>query len=166
MKSRTQHRITRAAGTVTGLAIAVSLAYGAASFADSPTNANGQPVTRMSLFERELQVRNIDQGKRGISQGDGIVIMSEMLDANRHHVGRADFVCTVTGSGRNKGGVCQGAVTLADGQLTGQWAFGASGWSSTQAITGGTGKYEGARGQFVLADGKDGLESVTVELLG
>jgi hypothetical protein len=86
MKSRTSHRSPRVAGTVTGLAVALSLAYGAASFAD--------------------------------------------------------------------------------GQLTGQWAFGASGWSSTQAITGGTGKYEGARGQFVLADGKNGLESVVVELLG
>jgi hypothetical protein len=166
MKSRTSHRSTRVAGTVTGLAVALSLAYGAASFADGPPAGNGQPVTRINLSERELQVRNIDQGKHGISQGDGIVIMSEMLDANRHRVGRADFVCTVTGSGRNKGGLCQGAITLADGQLTGQFAFGASGFSSNQAITGGTGSYEGARGQFVLAEGKDGLESVVVELLG
>ena len=52
MKSRTQHRITRAAGTVTGLAIAVSLAYGAASFADSPPAGNGSPLTPRALPAR------------------------------------------------------------------------------------------------------------------
>jgi hypothetical protein len=166
MSNRTHHRRTRVAGTITGLAIVLPLAYSAASFGEGPPANSDRSVTRMHLAERELQVQNIDQGKRGISQGDGIVITSKMLDRGGRRVGRADFVCTVTGSGPNKGGLCQGALTLAGGQLTGQFAFGASGESSRQAITGGTGRYRGARGQFVVAEGKDGLESVVVELLG
>ena len=162
MNTQTPHRSTRVAWTAAGLVVA-SLAYGAVSFADTPSSNDNQAVTRMTLVERELQVRNIDQGKRGISQGDRIVITSAMLDTAGHRVGRADFVCTVTGSGRNKGGLCQGALTLADGQVTGQFAFGRSGESRTQAITGGTGKYEGASGQFVVSEGKRG-ESVVVEL--
>jgi hypothetical protein len=157
---------TRLAATAGGLAIALTLASSAVSFGDGPSAGDRRALTRMHLTERELQVRNIDQGQPGISQGDGIVITSAMLNTSGHRVGRADFVCTVTGSGLNKGGLCQGALTLAHGQVTGQFAFGASGESAKQAITGGTGRYRGARGQFILSEGKNGLESVVVELLG
>jgi hypothetical protein len=165
MSNQTPHHRVRVAATAACLVLGIGLAYSAASFGDSPSGAKSRPVTRMHLFERELQVRNIDQGEHGISQGDEIVITSRMMDRAGKRVGRADFVCTVTGSGPNKGGLCQGALTLAHGQLTGQFAFGASGESRTQAITGGTGRYKGARGQFVLSEGKAGLESVVVELL-
>jgi hypothetical protein len=94
------------------------------------------------------------------------VITSDILDTSGTVIGRAGFDCTATGTGRLLGGVCQGAVTLPGGQLTGQFGFGASGESEEQAITGGSGKYEGARGQFILREGSDSEELVTVELLG
>jgi hypothetical protein len=148
---------------VAGIAIAVTFGYGVAS---SGAETSSKPaLTRMHVVEREVQHRNVDQGKRGISQGDKIVITSDILSTSGKVIGRADFDCTATGTGRLVGGICYGVVTLPGGQLTGQFGFGASGESEKQAITGGSGTYEGARGQFILHEGKGSQELVTIELV-
>jgi hypothetical protein len=160
-KIRTRHTLTLA---IAGLAIAVTLGVGAATSGAASTSR--QTVTRIHLIEREIQHKDISRTTHGISQGDKIVIASDILNMSRTHIGRADFDCTATGTGRLLGGVCLGVVTLPGGQLTGQFAFGASGESDEQAITGGSGKYEGVHGQFILREGKGAEEFVTIELLG
>lgn len=78
-----------------------------------------------------------------------------------------ELVCTITGVGRALGGLCSGVLTLRDGQIAGQFAWGHSGSSHLQAVVGGTGRYAGARGQFVVdTNGTDEREDFTVVLYG
>ena len=149
---------------VAALAIVV-VALGYAAVPSAASGSSKPAVTRIHVIERELLHRLIDQGKHGMSPGDKVVITSDMLSARGTLIGRADFDCTVTGAGRHSGGVCQGVVTLPGGQLTGQFGVGPSGETEKQAITGGSGKYEGARGQFIIGEAKGAEEHVTIELL-
>jgi hypothetical protein len=153
-KNRRQILIGLAAlGAVTMLVTAAS------SVLASPSKRPS--VKRLQFVERELRTTPIDVGPAGPSVGDGFVITSDVFAPAGRRVGRLDFACTTTALGRNSSQICQGVLTLPGGQLTGQFA----GESRRQAITGGTGKYKGARGQFVL--GKDTPTSLAfaVELL-
>jgi hypothetical protein len=75
------------------------------------------------------------------------------------------FDCTLTGVGKASGGAYDGALTLPHGQLAGESAFGRSGEAHRQAITGGMGRYRGARGKFVVGKDSGPGTHVVVELL-
>jgi hypothetical protein len=135
------------------------LAIAGSSVLASPSKQSS--VKRMQFIEREMAATPIDAGPNGASVGDGLVITSKVFAPGGGRVGRLDFACTTTGVGGNSSQICQGVLTLPGGQLTGQFA----GESRRQAITGGTGKYKGARGQFVLGKDTPTSLSFAVELL-
>jgi hypothetical protein len=141
----------------------MALAAGAASAA-SPSQPASRHIAAIHLVEHESGRHVIDQGRPGISKGDRVLITSALFDRAGRKAGRADFECVATGKGARGGGLCLGVIALTGGQLTTQFAFGASGESPRQAITGGTGRYAGARGQFVIAEGRKGAELVEVQL--
>jgi hypothetical protein len=153
----------RALAVLVAALTVVSIAFGAGSLlAASPAK---QAVTRINLVEREVTVNFVDQGKDGPGLGDRMTIKSDILDLKGRRVGRGDFSCNATGEGEHGGGICQGVVTLPGGQLTGQWAFGRSGSTRLQAIVGGTGKYEGVRGQFIVTTTNGAVEPFVIELV-
>ena len=74
----------------------------------------------------------------------------------------------VTDVGRRFGGACQGVLTLPAGQIAGESAFSRASDAAPrvrQAITGGTGAFRGARGQFVVEQVASGPTPFVVELL-
>jgi hypothetical protein len=143
-------------------ALVVAAAGEGAVVASTPRSHVAQ---RIHLVEREAGGKFVDTGKKGLSVGDQQVGRSDILDPQGRVVGRMDGVCTITGIGRNLGGMCTGVVTLHGGQIAGEFAWGRSGSSRLQAIVGGTGRYAGARGQFVVdVNGTDRHEDFWIEL--
>jgi hypothetical protein len=146
-------------------ALAASVAVGEQAVVASSPRAT-HVAQRIHLVEREAGGRFIDTGPKGLSAGDQQIGRSDVLDTKGHLVGRLDGVCTVTGVRHHLGGICHGVLTLADGQIAGEFAWGHSGSAHRQAIVGGTGRYRGARGQFVVdTKGTDQHEDFTVVLL-
>ena len=83
-------------------------------------------------------------------------------------MGRADFDCVETALGTRSGVTCSGVVTLPGGQITGTFFEPLTGEEPArdlQAITGGTGDYEGAHGQFIVGQETTAGTPVVVELV-
>src|SRR5262245_12641805 len=158
----TSHRLVV---TVLSAAVAAvaTLALGVSSLAAA---TNGPRMTqRLALVERIAHQQFVDTGKRGPSAGDHNVVRSDVLDHAGKRVGRMDLDCILTGTGRKMGGLCHGVLTLKEGQLVSEFAFGRSGATRVAAIIGGTGAYAGARGVSIVdTHGSDSDEPFTVEL--
>ncbi|MFN8163827.1 MAG: hypothetical protein U0R26_08335 [Solirubrobacterales bacterium] len=100
------------------------------------------------------------------SAGDE-VIFTNPLEAEGKVVGKLRVVCTATNSASSKsfaaaGFICSGIAKIPGGTLV--FAAELSEGSTEGAITGGSGKYAGARGSFVSKEGK-GANTVTVTLV-
>ncbi|HEY4778880.1 MAG TPA: hypothetical protein VIH47_04730 [Solirubrobacterales bacterium] len=92
-------------------------------------------------------------GKEGFSPGNGAAIWSSLLNAAKKPVGELHAICIDTQkppSPNSLSGTCTGTVVAPGGTFAlsagGKEVLGASG--VTGAITGGTGKYNGAVGTF------------------
>ena len=149
-----------------------ALATGAASAVgattDSGVAAPHHVIRRIHLVERELKTEFVDLNAPGHSVGDRETITSEILDRNRTSVGRADFDCVATALGKRGGVVCSGVVTLPGGQITGTFFEPITGEEpvpNLQAITGGTGEFAGAHGQFIVGQETADVTPVVVELV-
>jgi hypothetical protein len=128
-------------------------------------SASSNHAIRLELVERQVGQHLVDTGKRGLSPGDRNIVRSQILDANGRLVGRADIDCVITGVGRQLGGLCSIVITLKDGQIAGTSSFGRSGASRYGAITGGSQRYAGMRGQTIVdTSGSDAHEPFTVVL--
>jgi hypothetical protein len=112
----------------------------------SPSTTAGP--TRMHLVEVEIATSFIDEKPQGVSPGDHHTISSDVFDMKHRLVGRADFDCVVTGIGKRLGGLCESVE------------------APVQAITGGTGAYKAARGQFVIGKQTAKGTPFVVELTG
>ena len=102
--------------------------------------------------------------------GDRGTITSDMLDRHGKVVGRADADCGLTAVGRRMGGLCTIVVTLPRRPDHREFleSFGPGAGEEgvvRQAITGGTGRYEGARGQFIVGTESTAATPVTIELV-
>jgi hypothetical protein len=87
-------------------------------------------------------------GKAKDNRGDILTFANPVFDAaNKKQVGTDNGFCirTVTGSAYE----CVWTLLLKDGQITVEGPFHDSG-DTTLAVTGGTGKYSGAKGQMLL----------------
>jgi hypothetical protein len=128
-------------------------------------SASSEHSIHMQLVERQVGQHFIDVGRRGLSPGDHNVVRSQVLDIDGKVVGRADIDCIITGARKQLGGLCNVVITLPDGQIAGEAAFGRSGASRYGAITGGTQRYAGMSGQTIVdTSGSDAHEPFTVEL--
>jgi hypothetical protein len=128
-------------------------------------SASPEQSIHLSLVERQVAEHFVDTGRHGLSMGDHNIVRSQILDTAGHVVGRGDIDCVLTGVGRHLGGVCTIVLTLHDGQIAGEGAFGRSGASRYGAVVGGTRRYAGMRGQSVVdTSGSDAHEAFTIDL--
>ena len=104
--------------------------------------------TTIKLVERATTDAVTDLGAKDDSAGDLLTFANEIYDeGNANKVGSNNGWCIRTVPG--KAWECFWTLTLADGQITVAGPF-LDGSDSTLAVTGGTGKYIGARGAMVL----------------
>jgi allene oxide cyclase len=116
----------------------------AAAFASMPALAAEQIV----VVERPVGETTVDLGAKGDSVGDLLVFANKIYDAaNKTQLGTDNGYCVRTVVG--KSWECFWTLILKAGQITVEGPFMDSG-DSLLAVTGGTGKYAGARGSMKL----------------
>lgn len=121
-----------------------SLVAGALAFSTSAWAEN----TSFAFVEHATTDTVIDTGATGDSSGDLLTFANEVFDAqDKEKVGTDSGWCIRVVAG--KSWECFWTLTLADGQITVEGPFLDAG-DSALAITGGTGKYAGARGEMAL----------------
>jgi allene oxide cyclase len=124
--------------------ISIRVLAAAAALASVPALAAEQIV----VVERPLGETTVDLGAKGDSVGDLLVFANKVYDAaNKTQVGSDNGYCVRTVVG--KSWECFWTLTLKTGQITVEGPFMDSG-DSLLAVTGGTGKYAGARGSMKL----------------
>jgi len=120
---------------------------------------------RLQLVERAVSDKTLDLGAPGDSAGDLLTFANPIYDAaNKTQVGTDQGYCVRVVAG--KSWECFWTLTLKDGQITLEGPFMDSG-DSLMAVTGGTGKYNGAKGSMKLhpRDAKGTAYDFTYELL-
>jgi len=104
--------------------------------------------TTIAVVERAATDAVTDTGAPGDTAGDLLTFANPVFDAaNAKQIGTDQGYCVRTEVG--KSWECLWTISLADGQITVEGPFLDKG-DSVLAITGGTGKYAGARGQMKL----------------
>ncbi len=95
---------------------------------------------------------------RSTPPGSGFALSIPLQDSSKKTVGELNATCIATKpGGQNLHGTCSGVANVPDGQLA--LAVGGDvGDNVTGAITGGTGKYEGATGTFTSNSKGQGSE--------
>ena len=115
-----------------------------AAFAMGPVFAAEQ----IRVVERPVGETTVDLAAKGDSVGDMLVFANGVFDAeNKTQVGTDQGYCVRTIVG--KSWECFWTLTLKAGQITVEGPFFDQG-DSLFAVTGGTGKYAGARGSMKL----------------
>jgi allene oxide cyclase len=120
---------------------------------------------RLQLVERALTDTTIDLGAKGDSVGDLLTIANPIYDAaNKTKLGSDQGYCVRVVVG--KSWECFWTLLLAEGQITVEGPFFDTG-DSVMVVTGGTGKYAGARGDMKLhaRDAKSTAYDFLYELL-
>jgi len=110
--------------------------------------AQANAAESLALVERAASDQTIDLGDKGDSPGDLLVFANPIYDAkNATQRGTDQGYCVRVVKG--KSWECFWTLTLKDGQITSEGPFFDTG-DSTMAVTGGTGKYAGAKGKLSL----------------
>ena len=133
----------------------------ATSFLTLPALAAEQ----IKVVERPVGETTVDLGAKGDSIGDLLVFANAVFDAaNKAQLGTDQGYCVRTVVG--KSWECNWTLTLHAGQITVEGPFMDEG-DSLFAVTGGTGKYAGARGSMKLhpRDAKSSSYDFTYDLL-
>jgi hypothetical protein len=116
----------------------------AATLATMPALA----AERIKVVERPVGETTVDLGAKGDSVGDLLVFANGVYDAaNKRQVGNDQGYCVRTVVG--KSWECFWTLTLKAGQITVEGPFLDAG-DSLLVVTGGTGKYAGAKGSLEL----------------
>ncbi len=116
----------------------------AAALVTLPAFAKEQIV----VVERPVGETTVDLGAKGDSVGDLLVFANKVYDAgNKAQVGTDQGYCVRTIVG--KSWECFWTLTLTAGQITVEGPFLDTG-DSLMVVTGGTGKYAGAKGSMKL----------------
>jgi allene oxide cyclase len=116
----------------------------AAALATLPAFAKEQII----VVERPVGETTVDLGAKGDSVGDLLVFANKVYDAgNKAQVGTDQGYCVRTVVG--KSWECFWTLTLAAGQIAVEGPFLDTG-DSLMVVTGGTGRYAGAKGSMKL----------------
>ena len=103
---------------------------------------------KIQVVERALTDTTIDLGAKGDSVGDLLTFANPIYDAaNKTKLGSDQGYCVRVVVG--KSWECFWTLLLADGEITVEGPFYDTG-DSVMAVTGGTGKYAGAKGAMKL----------------
>jgi allene oxide cyclase len=120
---------------------------------------------QIKVVERPVGETTVDLGAKGDSIGDLLVFANGVFDsANKTQVGTDQGYCVRTIVG--KSWECIWTLTLKAGQITVEGPFMDDG-DSLFAVTGGTGRYAGAKGSMKLhpRDAKSSSYDFTYDLL-
>jgi hypothetical protein len=120
---------------------------------------------RLQVVERALTDTTVDLGAKGDSVGDLLTFANPIYDAaNKTKLGSDHGYCVRVVVG--KSWECFWTLLLAEGQITVEGPFFDTG-DSVMVVTGGTGKYAGAKGAMKLhsRDAKSTAYDFTYELL-
>ena len=132
--------------SVRGLTAATFLSGTALILAGMPAGA--AEMEHLNLVEHASSDTVIDNGAKGDSAGDLLTFANDIFDeADANKVGSDNGYCIRVVAG--KSWECFWTLTLADGQITVEGPFLDAG-DSVLAVTGGTGKYAGVRGEMAL----------------
>ena len=105
-------------------------------------------TTTIAVVEHAESDAVTDTGTAGDTVGDLLTFANPVFDAaNKNRIGTDQGYCIRTVAG--KAWECFWTISLANGQITVEGPFFDKG-ESVLAITGGTGKFAGARGQMKL----------------
>jgi hypothetical protein len=120
----------------------------AAALAASVVTVPALAAEHLVVVERPVGETTVDLGAKGDSIGDLLVFANKVYDAsNKNQVGSDQGYCVRTVVG--KSWECFWTLTLKEGQITVEGPFMDAG-DSLLVITGGSGKYAGARGSMKL----------------
>jgi hypothetical protein len=145
-------------------AAALCLAFGSVLAASAGTAATGSQAIR--LVARQVSAALVPvPGQTGhqLVSGDQLVFTGS-LTRNGASYGHDAIHCVIV---RAADAICVGAFQLPGGQLTIAADAGNvnSHGSKTVAVTGGTGRYQGARGQLTVKDRSDTVSVDTFQLI-
>jgi hypothetical protein len=120
----------------------------AAALAASVVTVPALAAEHLVVVERPVGETTVDLGAKGDSIGDLLVFANKVYDAsNKTQVGSDQGYCVRTVVG--KSWECFWTLILKEGQITVEGPFMDAG-DSLLVITGGSGKYAGARGSMKL----------------
>jgi allene oxide cyclase len=126
------------------LRLSIRILATAAALAAMPALAGEQII----VVERPVGETTVDLGPKGDSVGDLLVFANKVYDsANKTQLGSDQGYCVRTVVG--KSWECMWTLILKAGQITVEGPFMDAG-DSLFAVTGGTGKYAGAKGSMKL----------------
>ena len=132
------------------LGIGVWGAVGSASPKDNDDKGRGT----LTVLTKNREIKTVELGPQGPSHGDIRVINAPLYDqSGKEKVGRLDVFCAITDPGQKAHmAQCTGTFSLQDGDISVQGVVRVPNASTpaagnVDAITGGTGKYAGARGE-------------------
>jgi hypothetical protein len=124
--------------------------------------------TTIKLLEDETRGTTVKAGHHtGPAAGDESVASRTLRTMQKKPVGQLNFDCVNTKGGVDWISICTGVYTLPGGTLVGTLVQrGPLNGSSRLhiAVTGGTGRYEGARGSVLSLGSGTGLASDTIHL--
>lgn len=134
--------------TTTRITNVTRLKIGVAGFAAMLSTLPVFAAEQIKVVERPVGEVTVDLAAKGDSVGDMLVFANELFDAaNKTKVGSDQGYCVRTVVG--KSWECFWTTMLKDGQITIEGPFMDTG-DSLFIVTGGTGKYAGAKGSLKL----------------
>ena len=141
-------------------------AVAAAALVAAPSQASDKERV-LRLTTKTLAVEPVDAGKPGPSLGDRQVLTEDVY-RNGKRVGTSDVECTVVRiDGPKFAAQCLTTTVLPGGQITAQDIATSEQIEKSpfqHAVTGGTGKFEGASGQLTVDEAGSGPATLTYEL--
>jgi hypothetical protein len=133
---------------------------GAISLA-SPAAAGGPESVHLTAVTTQSRIVDVAPGRTAL--GTRLVASGVLIDVRGRRSGRFGAVCTVVGvaAGRTAE-LCEGWGSLPEGQLTFAGRSDTASRQNLGAITGGTGRYGGARGEIRLVELRARRTAVTI----
>ncbi|MGW6877543.1 allene oxide cyclase barrel-like domain-containing protein [Streptomyces xanthophaeus] len=120
----------------------------AAAATDTGSAQAGDKGRIITVLGEVQQLTRFPVTPGSVSQGDQVVVRSDLFDEAHNKVGETHGTCTTTRGGADEAEQCVVTYILPDGQITvqGMYFNYLDQGPFDNAITGGTGKYEKARG--------------------
>lgn len=153
--------------TLVALLTCTSVAGAAAADTGSAQTTGKARVITLTGVVQEVHRFPVSTTPGVVSQGDRVVVRSILSDLDGNEVGETNGTCTTTRGGSDEAEQCLVTYTLADGQLVVAGMFYNyldPDASFDNAITGGTGRYDKARGS-VHAELLNGVRTFTISLV-
>ena len=151
------------------LALALLVGVVAISSALAAGGGKAPTGTTIKLLEDESQGIHVPIGHHhiGLAAGDEGFNNRTLRTLQKKPIGQLTFSCVTTKGGPNWIQICTGVYTLPGGTLVGTTLDVPSQGPNALhiAITGGTGRYEGARGSILSVGSSTGLATDTIHLL-